>query len=131
MLPDWHEVVSEPSVVYSGGPVQPDGALCLGRLSGSGSGVRPLVGELCTVDLESEVGQITTITNRLRVFAGHSGWAAGQLSAELAEGAWFVLDALSEDVFSQTPSQLWARVLRRQPMPLRLLANYPDNPSAN
>lgn len=36
VLPDWHDVVSEPAVVFGGGPVQPDGALCLGEVGGAG-----------------------------------------------------------------------------------------------
>ena len=39
VLPDWHDVVCGPSVVFGGGPVQPDGALCLGRVAGEVPGV--------------------------------------------------------------------------------------------
>src|SRR5436190_579659 len=34
VLPAWHDAVSGPAVVFGGGPVQPDGALCLGQLEG-------------------------------------------------------------------------------------------------
>ena len=33
VLPDWQDAVAEPGVVFSGGPVQQDGALCLGLAS--------------------------------------------------------------------------------------------------
>ena len=48
VLPDWHDAVSGPSVVFSGGPVQPDGALCLGLLSDAGR--RLLASDLDGVD---------------------------------------------------------------------------------
>ncbi len=131
VLPAWHDVVAHPQVVYAGGPVQPDGALCIGELSRDGIGVRPIADGLCTVDLDAEVGQITTLTTRLRVFAGHAGWGAGQLDGELAEGAWFVVESLRSDVFAEEPARTWSTVLGRQPLPLRLLASYPPDPVLN
>lgn len=125
VLPAWHAAMTGPSVVFSGGPVQPDGALCLGLPAGEGPGVRPVVDGVATVDLDGDVAGITTITQRLRVFAGHSGWSAGQLDDEIAEGAWWVVPGSAEDVFDADPRALWRRVLRRQPMPLRLLSTYP------
>ena len=44
-----------------------------------------------TVDLDGDVAMIAAIARRLRVFAGHAGWSPGQLDAELAEGAWWVV----------------------------------------
>ena len=146
VLPEWHDAVSGPSVVFGGGPVQPDGALCLGRLSAASlpvgeagtadsavhsGGVRRVVDGVCTVDLDGDVAGITSITNSLRVFAGHAGWSAGQLDDELAEGAWWVLDGTADDLFSADPRPLWSRVLRRQPYPLSLVSTYPTDPLLN
>ncbi len=50
----------------------------------------------------------------LRVFAGHSGWSARQVEAEIAAGDWLVLDADARDPFSATPDKLWSQVLRRR-----------------
>lgn len=131
VLPDWHDVVSGPSVVFGGGPVQPDGALCLGLLATDGPGARPVVDGVGTIDLDGDVLAIAGVTNRLRVFAGHSGWAAGQLEDEVAEGAWWVLPGSPADLFSEDLSTLWARVLRRQPPPLNLVSTYPADPALN
>jgi putative transcriptional regulator len=151
VLPDWHDAVSGPSVVFSGGPVQPDGALCLGLLSDvgrqqlaehsegrAGSGgevpqlaVRPVVDSVCTVDLDGEVDPVIAATTGLRVFAGHAGWSPGQLDDELTEGSWFVLPGRSLDVFAGDPERLRRDVLRRAPSPLRLLSTYPPDPSLN
>jgi putative transcriptional regulator len=49
----------------------------------------------------------------------------------VAEGAWWVCDALPGDCFAQDPAHLWRDVLRRQGMPLALAASYPADPSLN
>ena len=143
VLPDWHDVVCGPTVVFGGGPVQPDGALCLGRLDAAVEeaaagpagldrpGVRRVVDGVGTVDLDGDVSAITAVTSRLRVFAGHAGWAPEQLDAEIAEGAWWVVAGSDDDVFSDDPRPLWSRVLRRQPPPLNLVSTYPTDPLLN
>jgi putative transcriptional regulator len=134
VLPAWQDAVCGPSVVFGGGPVQPDGALCLGRLERDDTGVadtRPVVDGVCTVDLDGDLDAITAGTSRLRVFAGHAGWSAGQLVEEIEQGAWWVVPGGSEDLFSDDPRPMWSRVLRRQPPPLNLLSTYPPDPHLN
>jgi putative transcriptional regulator len=48
----------------------------------------------------------------LLVFAGYSGWGAGQLEAELEAGDWTTTAATSELVFA-TADTLWQRVSRQ------------------
>ena len=48
---------------------------------------------------------------RLRLFAGYSGWGAGQLEAELEEPSWIVVDAETDDAFAADPDELWRTVL--------------------
>jgi putative transcriptional regulator len=143
VLPDWHDAVnlaSGPAVVFGGGPVQPDGALCLGQLDGGGDGAerddapadrREVVDGVSTVDLDGDVTVIAPLARSLRVFAGHAGWSPGQLDAELAEGAWWVLPGGPNDLFSEEPRTMWSRVLRRQPPPLSLISTYPTDLSVN
>ena len=131
VLPDWHDIVSGPSVVFGGGPVQPDGALCLAHAHGDAPGVRRVVDGVATVDLDGDVATITAVANRFRVFAGHAGWSPGQLEDEIEEGAWWVVPGSIDDVFSDDPRPLWQQVLRRQPAPLNLLSTYPEDPNLN
>ena len=70
-------------------------------------------------------------STRLRIFAGYAAWAPGQLEAELAEDAWFVLDFHPSDPFSSDPNELWWQVFDRQESELRRLRFYPRNPSDN
>lgn len=135
VLPDWHEAVSGPAVVFGGGPVQPDGALCLGELDVDAadvtSGMRLVVDGVSTVDLDGDVAVIAPIARRLRVFAGHAGWAPDQLDAEIAEDAWWVVPGSPADLFSEQPREMWRLVLRRQPPPLNLMSTYPADPALN
>jgi len=131
VLPDWHDAVSGPAVVFGGGPVQPDGALCLGELDSDTTGIRQVVDGVSTIDLDGDVAVIAAIARRLRVFAGHAGWSPGQLVAELEEGAWWVVPGSPADLFTEDPRTMWRRVLQRQPMPLRLLSTYPQDPTLN
>jgi putative transcriptional regulator len=67
---------------------------------------------------------------RLRAFLGHSGWTGGQLESELAQQAWAVSPVLPElDRFGGT--ELWRVVARRLDPRFGLLAEAPDDPSAN
>lgn len=131
VLPDWHDAVSGPAVVFGGGPVQPDGALCLGQLDSDTPYVREVVDGVATVDLDGDVAVIAPIARRLRVFAGHAGWAPGQLEHEINQGAWWVLAGSPDDLFSERPREMWRLVLRRQPPPLSLMSTFPPDASLN
>lgn len=136
-LPAWGEFVGRPAVLFGGGPVGVDGALCLARLQGleeppgwQGLGLPNLPG-VGLVDLDGEPGDVAGRVERLRVFAGYAGWAAGQLEGEIKAGGWFVVPALPRDPFTTHPSGLWGEVLRRQGGQLAMLSTLPVNPRLN
>ena len=132
-LPEWAALAAEPAVVFMGGPVQPDAAIGIGRRAGAGEpdGFAELFGELGTVDLERSPAAVAPSVDRVRVFAGYSGWGPGQLEDELAADGWFVVDADGADPWSETPSQMWRRVLQRQRGQLRVFAHFPLDPDTN
>ena len=80
-LPTWADLAAEPAVVFTGGPVQPDSAIGLGlaSLGDEPDGFAPLLGGVGSVDLAREPDDIRPAPERLRVFAGYSGWGEGQL----------------------------------------------------
>ena len=49
----------------------------------------------------------------------------GQLDGELARRDWMVVSAMTSDLMGPPKIDLWAKVLRRQPLPLAMLATYP------
>ncbi len=138
VLEPWTELATEPSVVFSGGPVSPTSALALALVPGTDepAGWHPLDGvpamtRLGLVDIDAPPGLLAPAITQLRVYAGYAGWGAGQLQGEIDEGAWYVLEAEPGDAFTQDPRHLWQTVLRRQPGDLAYVATYPDDPTQN
>ena len=132
VLPDWQAHATAPGVLFQGGPVGLDSALGLVAVPGDGpepAGVRRICGALGLVDLDVEPLSVTL--GGLRVFAGYAGWSPGQLEAEIADGAWYVVEGEPRDPFSPQPTSLWPQVLRRQRSDLAYVATYPDDPTQN
>jgi putative transcriptional regulator len=144
VLPDWVSLVSRPQLLYHGGPVSPNGAICLASVvsadeeppgwrrlfhsSQAGGPGRLTVGLL---HLDTPIEIVSGAYRDLRIFAGYSGWAAGQLQAEIAEGMWHVLAADYADIFGTEPLDLWRRVLRRQQSALALFSTWVEDPDLN
>ena len=61
----------------------------VGAADGS-EGWQPLFGRLGTLDLTLTPDDIGVPVERIRVFLGHAGWAAGQLEDEIEAEMWFV-----------------------------------------
>jgi putative transcriptional regulator len=133
VVPPVADIASSPAVLFAGGPVEPRAAIALGVAidEAEGEGWRPLTPPLVTVDLDSDPAILACSLRELRVFAGYAGWAAGQLEGEIAQGAWYVVDALPADTFNDVPDRLWSDVLRRQPWPLSAVATCPPDPTMN
>jgi len=69
-----------------------------------------------------------------KIFVGHSGWGAGQLENELAEGAWHTMPATADFVFSANEA-VWEnayRLLGQEVLQSFLkLKNLPPDPTVN
>ena len=138
VLEQWTELVTDPSVLFRGGPVAQNSALALAMVPGKEEPLgwraldgAPALARLGLLDLDAPPRLLAPAITSLRVYAGYAGWSPGQLEAEIDEGAWFVLPAEPGDVFAAEPEQLWRTVLRRQEGDLAFLATYPDDPSLN
>ena len=135
VLPDWATLVEPPPQLFAGGPVSTGSALGVAVLA-PGTAAAPLgwrrvFGDTGLLDLDTPMEVLTDALAGVRIFAGYSGWSPGQLEAEVAEGAWFVVGAEPGDLLTGSPAQLWATVLRRQRGRLALLATYPADPMQN
>ena len=134
VLPPWADIVSEPRVLFHGGPVSPNGAICLASVAAQSEeppGWRPLFDRVGLLHLDTPIEIVTGTYADLRIFAGYAGWSPGQLSGEIARRMWHVVPAAYDDVFGQHPSGLWRRVLRRQRNELALFATWADDPELN
>ena len=131
-LEAWMDRLSPPAVVFGGGPVELDALIALASADEvdeeSWSELREGVG---TVDLSLDPDDVAAAVRRLRIFRGYAGWAPAQLESELDVGAWMVLDADADDLFTPNPERLWRDVLRRQGGRLAWVADAPDDLSNN
>ena len=129
LLTGWEEV---PGVLFSGGPVSPEGLIGLSREwpGSSESGWTRILDDVGSVDLSSGAEQLAGRPG-LRLFFGYAGWEATQLEGEIAAGAWFVVDPAPGDVLTEDPDGLWRSVLARQPNEVSWFRNYPDDLRAN
>jgi putative transcriptional regulator len=116
--------------VFAGGPVQPQAVIALAEYSGMPPD-GAVCGPIAPVGVDSDMDGLAEQVTRIRVYAGYSGWAEGQLDGELEEEAWFVEPALPGDVFSDDADGLWGHVLERKGGQFRLLARMPDDPRMN
>ena len=121
-IASWMESSQSPSTIFMGGPVEPNGYICMTPDSTSLSGLR-------SVDIES-ISPVH-LDGPHRVFRGYSGWGAGQLEDELIFKSWYVIDSQLTDKLTTSPDSLWNDVLQRQSGPLRKLGLFPSDPEVN
>ena len=129
-VPTLTDLVPAGETLFQGGPVQPDSPVLLAEL------VRPELADIAVFgSVGFLVGEVSADLQpsilRARVFAGYSGWAPGQLEAEMDADAWLTEPALVGDVFTDAPDALWRRVLARKGPEYRKLSGMPYDPSMN
>lgn len=66
-----------------------------------------------------------------RIYAGYSGWGAGQLEQEMSRGDWFSVPASADFVFEREPYEVWEDALKLFHTRKRLLPDQPANPEWN
>ena len=120
LYPDRTELAGRRDVVFLGGPIEPDALLFAFR-----SQTRPPRGLLVEDDLYisgfsevlDELLKHSENASQQRFFTGFSGWAAGQLEDEIAQGGWYVLAFDSKTVFDMNPLTLYDEMLKRATAP--------------
>jgi putative transcriptional regulator len=110
-LPELEGLRGQP--IYRGGPVQAEVILALVRTAQpSAKAIRVLEDVHMTgsqVDLEAAAKRGRAY-ERVRLYSGYAGWAAGQLEDEVRRGDWVVVRADVATIFSTAPGSLWQKV---------------------
>lgn len=125
--PDLASLVEPGEPIFVGGPVEPAGILVLAEFEDVREAAGVALGDIGFLGPEPPTAGI----GRSRAFAGHAGWAAGQLDAEVEAEGWILEPAVAGDVFCDDPADLWAAVLRRKGGRYALLTRMPLDPRVN
>ncbi|HEX2129061.1 MAG TPA: YqgE/AlgH family protein [Solirubrobacterales bacterium] len=122
-------VYGEP--IFIGGPVQPKALVVLAEFSDPEAAAWIVAADVGFVSADTVGDRLEESVRRGRVYAGYSGWGAGQLEAELEEEAWIVEAPLPAELFPDHPEALWHDVLERKGGQFALIARMPEDPSLN
>ena len=118
--------------LYLGGPVQPS---ALSFLHSDAfipdANVIPNLSLGHSLDSLVDLGESLSPTRKIKIFAGYAGWSPGQLEDEMKRKAWLTHPASLELVFDTAFEQLWQTILRSKGWQYKLLAQSPEDLSAN
>lgn len=117
--------------LYSGGPVAPDAVLLIAEFDDHSLAALLIDGDLGLPSIDADPELLVDGVRRARCFAGHSGWAPGQLENELAQESWIIEQRSGDDAWTQAGPELWSTVLERKGGEYALLARMPIDPSVN
>jgi putative transcriptional regulator len=103
-------------VLFFGGPVMRDGLVFLVRSAQTPPRAVPVLRDVYFI---SDIAWIEGLLRRpeptrgLRIYAGYSGWASGQLQSEIARGGWHLMPADAKTVFEMDPALIWPELIKR------------------
>jgi putative transcriptional regulator len=99
--------------VYLGGPVGPNLCMVVHGSQWHCDRTHDIVDGLSVTEPSSAIPHLVTQdVVPFRFVMGYSGWGPGQLSTELARGAWLCCPVTAELVLQSEPSQQWQHVIR-------------------
>jgi putative transcriptional regulator len=106
-----------PGKLYRGGPLAPSRLLFLvrGLAAATVNGPEIVDKVFLAADPDSlpQILKLSSGPDEFRMFAGHAEWTAGQLESEVKHGAWRVVPATADLVFSDKPTKLWEQLATR------------------
>lgn len=130
-VPQLEHATAELDTVYVGGPVQPNAIVFLAEFIDPEPAGLLVLGRIGFPAPEADIDEIIDVIARRRVFAGYAGWGEGQLDAELDNGDWIAHSAQPDDIFTEAPVELWARLLASKGGAYALMARMPIDPRMN
>lgn len=129
--PELQEIADPDDPIFVGGPVQPNAVIVLAAFDDPDAAGLLITEDVGFLSAQLDLSESAAKTRFARVFAGHAGWAPGQLESELARDDWIVESPLPEELLSPAPEELWNRVLTRKGGSFALVARMPLDPSLN
>ena len=118
LLPEIEEKKGAEGRVFLGGPVSPEGVLVLLRSGEPPEGSQPVFADVYASARRDLLEQLIQGGGTFRVYAGHAGWAPGQLDWEILRGGWALVPADADAVFDEEPNEVWNRMREWATSPL-------------
>lgn len=102
--------------LYRGGPVLPQVIVALFRSPTPPGAAAFQVARDVYLSLDPKIidSLLENRESRYRLFAGFSGWAPGQLEAEIEQESWTVLPAAEELLFRSDTSGMWRELVEKR-----------------
>lgn len=113
--------------VFCGGPVATNQLAFASFSWQSSRGLRYQI----SLSLEKAIAQTRRPGTLVRAFTGYSGWAAGQLEAELERSAWYLVKPEQDLLGCDHDRPLWSQLMGRISPYHRILAAAPSQPWCN
>jgi putative transcriptional regulator len=116
IFPEVERLKRRDDKVFFGGPVKRDEVIVVFRAAAQPpDSIEVLDGVYLGTKrtLALEILARDDAAGNVRAFAGHAGWAPGQLEAEIASGTWHLARADAATVFGRNPDKLWQELERR------------------
>ena len=129
--PELEPLVDPLERVHVGGPVAPNDVIVLAEFDDPGEAALIVTGDLGVLGGDADRAIEAGAVRRARVFAGHAGWAPGQLEGELEADGWIVEPPEPDEDLADESETLWSAVLERKGGRYALLARMPLDPSMN
>ena len=110
LFPDLERVAQLDDKVYFGGPVEIGSVSFLFRADTAPENATKVLDGLYISTNEELLRKLLgrdKPTEGLRIFIGHSGWAPGQLEAEIARGDWTLAPAEADAIFDRKSEHPW------------------------
>lgn len=130
LLPDLSEIAKD-DPLFIGGPVQPQAVVLLAEFADPDAAAWIVVADVGLAAADTEFEQLGEAVRRGRFYAGYSGWAPGQLEAELELESWIIEAPMPSELFPDDPDALWQDVLKRMGGEYALISTMPEDPSVN
>jgi putative transcriptional regulator len=102
--------------LFFGGPVALNGLMFVYRSAAPPEGAHHVMEDVFFSGERSRLESLLEekkSPNELRLFLGYSGWAAGQLDAEILRGDWRVTRADAKTVFREDGDAIWRELFER------------------
>jgi putative transcriptional regulator len=108
VLPDVPSLQQNDDPLFLGGPVSTNAIFVLLRTSHPHQGMHHIAGEIYFATGENAYHQ--PLQGMARTYAGYTGWAPGQLEAEIKRGDWLVVKYDPAIIFEEDTAGLWQRL---------------------